>query len=147
MATLTYTDSQIIFIRTRKDAGDSWDIISQKFNKEFNDDKTANAIRKTYYRFEDYEFSDEEMLTNIRKAHSATKLKSIISKENKSLLDYIEGKEALIEEIEGIIKTAKFTKPKVIKLKRDKKKRNMTMEVMLTDLHYGKKSKTFNFSN
>lgn len=139
-----YSDEQLKFIIEKKNAGFTWEQVTDQYNYEFNDQKTANAIRKTYDRFQDYEFSSEEMLTNIRKAFNATKNKSIVAKENKTLLEYIEGRQSLVDELQDLVKSVKFTKPKIIKTRRSKSKKCMTMEVMLTDLHYGKLTKQFN---
>jgi len=140
----TYTDEQIKYIIELKQQDLSWDNIARRFNKKYDDEKTSNAIRKTYYRFEDFEFSTDEFVTNIRKAYNASKGKAVVAKENKALLEFIEGRETLLSDIRDLLKSARFTKPKQIRVKKDRKKRNMTMEVMLTDLHYGKKTKWFN---
>lgn len=139
----SYTDEEIKFIIEARRKETTWEEITKKFNKKFSDSKTPNAIRKTYNRFEDFDFSQDELVTNIRKTFNAVRGKSLVAKENKALLEFIEGRENLLNDIKELMKGTKFTKPKIIKVKKDRKKRNMTMEVMLTDLHYGKKTKSF----
>jgi predicted phosphodiesterase len=139
----TYTDEQLKFILDNKEKY-TWEKLADKYNQFFEDEKTPNALRKTYKRFQDYEFSQEEMVTNIRRAHLATKGKSIVAKENKALVEHLASRDSLIDEIKDLIKTIRFTKPKTIRVKKDRKKKNMTMEVMLSDLHYGKLTKKFN---
>lgn len=140
----TYTEKEIRFILDTRNDGYTWDEVTDLFNKEFSSKKSSNAIRKTYARFEDFEFSEEEMLSNMRKAFTASKGKAVVTKENKVLINYIESRESLLNEIQDLFTKTKFTKPKSIKIKKDKKKRNMTVETMLSDLHFGKLTKTFN---
>jgi UDP-2,3-diacylglucosamine pyrophosphatase LpxH len=49
----------------------------------------------------------------------------------------------LLSTLEQAVKSVKPTRVKIKKVTKHKGKRNMTMELMLSDLHYGKKSDTF----
>ncbi len=50
----------------------------------------------------------------------------------------------ILSAIKEAIQSIKIEKLSIPKLKKDHKKRKMTLELMLSDIHYGKKTKTFN---
>ena len=145
MSNLTYTDEQIKRIFELRDEHDlTWEDVTEYYNEEFEDTKTLNAIRKAYKRFQDYELSNQTIVKSITKAERNAKSKALVVKENKALVDYITARESVEVEIKELFRSVKFTKPKIVKIKKDRKKRNMTVECLLSDLHYGKLSKTFN---
>lgn len=119
--------------------GKTWEQLSHRF-KGF----TPNAIRKTFYRYEGIEQAADPVVESLKKAASANKTKTLAVKQNTLIVNYLEKRQDLLSDIRDLINNTKFTKPKIIKPVVDKKKRKMTMEIMLTDLHYGKKSKNFN---
>lgn len=142
-----YTDEQIKFILEKgQDENLSWKDIATKFKKKFKPltNKTANAMRKTYYRYEDNLLETDEMVSNIRKAHRAKKAKTVISKEHKAILDHLDLHDDLSSALDKLVDRLNVQKPKLPKLKKSRKKRNMTKELMLTDNHIGKLTKTFN---
>ena len=131
-------DSLQRLIKLRQE-GKTWDELT-KFFPEYS----ANALRKTFYRYEGIERDIDPVVESAKKEASAKKTKSIVLKQNQHIVSYLEKRQDLLSEIRDLVSNTKFSKPIVLKSKPDKKKRKMTMELMLTDLHYGKKSKTFN---
>lgn len=119
--------------------GMTWEQLTEEFPAS-----SANALRKTYYRYEGLETSSDPVVESLKSAERAKKQKAIVVKENKHVISYLEKRQDLLSEIRDLISNTQFTKPVIVKPKIDKTKRKMTMEIMLTDLHYGKKSKTFN---
>ena len=119
--------------------GKTWEELTVHFPEY-----SANALRKAFYRYEGLEQASDPVVESLKKEASAKKAKSIVVKQNAHIVNYLEKRQDLLAEIKDLIKDTKFTKPVVIKPTKDRNKRKMTMEVMLTDLHYGKKSKTFN---
>jgi hypothetical protein len=119
----------------------TWNEISTHFKG-----MSPNALRKAYYRYEGMDSSVDPVVESLKKVSRANKAKSAVLRENKVVIDYLEKRQDLLAEIQDMLEGVKFTKPVIIKPKLDKKKRNMTIEAMLTDLHYGKKTKTFNFA-
>ena len=124
---------------TLRQEGKTWDELTEYFPE-----CSANALRKTFYRYEGLETTTDPVVESLKVAERAKKTKALIVKENKHVLSYLEKRQDLLSEIRDLVANTKFTKPQIIKPKIDKKKRKMTIETMLTDLHYGKKSKTFN---
>jgi hypothetical protein len=105
---------------------------------------SANALRKAFYRYEGLEYETNAVVESLKEASRAKKAKALVLKENKIVVDYLQKRQDLLTEIKDLMDDIQFTKPQIIKPVLDKKKRKMTIEAMLTDLHYGKKTKTFN---
>jgi hypothetical protein len=142
---MSYTDEQIQFILGKKKEGKTYKEIAQTFKVEFEVNKTPNAIRHICRNYTDFDFSEDTMVKNIRSAHTARRSRSKVAKENRAILDYLDQRDELVDELKNIVKEVKAQKIRVPKKKKDTKKDNMKLEVMLSDLHYGKKTDTFNF--
>ena len=134
-----WNDADISKLLELRQQGLTWEQLTKEFPSH-----SANALRKAYYRYEGLETSSDPVVESLKAAERAKKQKSLVVKENKHVLTYLEKRQDLLSEIRDLVGNVKFTKSVVVKPKIDRKKRNMTMELMLTDLHYGKKSKTFN---
>lgn len=145
MKSYTYTDEQLKFIVDLGKKNDlSWLEVRDKFNKKFGVNKTENAVRKLYATWKDHDFSSDEMLKNIRSTHSTKKSNSKLRKENKAILDYLEMTEDLIESVSEVIKSSEIKKVKLPKVAKNKKKKNMGVELFISDVHVGLKTKTYN---
>lgn len=139
MASKHWKDEDIKkLIKLRKE-GKTWNELINHFPG-----LSANALRKAFYRYEGLDSEVDPLVSSMQATQRATKAKAIAVKENKAVIDYLQKRTDLLNEIQDIVDNVKFTKPVILKPKLDKKKRKMTIETMLTDLHYGKKSKTFN---
>ena len=134
-----WNESEINKLIQLRQQGLTWDQLTKHFP-----DNTANALRKAYYRYEGLETASDPVVESLKAAERAKKQKAVIVKENKHVLSYLEKRQDLLSEIRDLVQNVKFAKPVIVKPKVDKTKRKMTIETMLTDLHYGKKSKTFN---
>jgi hypothetical protein len=140
MASKHWQDEEIIkLLKLRKESKKTWTEMTEDFPGF-----SANALRKAFYRYEGFEFETNAVVESLKEANRAKKAKSLVLKENKIVVDYLQKRQDLLSEIKDLLDDVKFTKPQVIKPVIDKKKRKMTIEAMLTDLHYGKKTKTFN---
>jgi predicted MPP superfamily phosphohydrolase len=145
----TYTDQHIKILRQLVDSGITWDEVAEAFNKQFKLEKSADTLRKAYGAYKDFDLDTSEMIDNIRSAHKSKKVKAQVAKENRALLEYMDNLENTVEAVEGAIKgILKAEKAKKVKIPKPakNKKRNMTMEIMLTDIHYGKKTKDVDLS-
>jgi rRNA-processing protein FCF1 len=126
-------------IKLRKEEKKTWNEMVPDFPG-----LTANALRKAFYRYEGLEVETNPVVESLKAANRSKKAKAIVLKENNAIIDYLQKRQDLLAEIKDLLDDIKFTKPQIIKPVIDKKKRKMTIEAMLTDLHYGKKTKTFN---
>lgn len=133
-----YTDEQVLFIKTHKDKGSSWEQIVQLYNSYFGEDSTTEAIRKAYARY-GAEVGDEAscIINNIKAKHRAAKAKANAVKENKILIEELISFEEFKEEIKTFNKQVpiKFHKPLPAKKKKVKAKRTVVAHV--SDTHIG----------
>jgi len=140
MASKHWSDENIEkLLKLRKESKKTWQEMTSDFPGF-----TANALRKAFYRYEGMEIETNPVIESLKEASRSKKAKAIVLKENRAIVDYLQKRQDLLAEIKDLLENIKFTKPQIIKPTVDKKKRKMTIEAMLTDLHYGKKTKTFN---
>ncbi len=143
MKVTTYTDEQIRFIISLRKAKTPWVELSAKFKETFGIEKSIRTLSRVHAKFRDYDFSNEEMISNIRSTYSARKRNSKLSKEVKVLADTLNGTDDILTEIKRVIGEEKLKPIKISKVpKKDRKKTNLAIEVLLSDIHIGIKTKT-----
>lgn len=144
---ITYSDSQIIYLKELYyECQASWEDIARKWNKKFNGDKSASALRAAHDRWGYmYEIENEDrLISNLRDFRRAKRRTARTTKENNILLDELDKREEIISAVREVISTLK-TKPANVKVRAsDDSKNSMTMELILSDLHYGKLTPQFN---
>jgi hypothetical protein len=139
-----YTDEQIRWIiDKRNNSKMTWKEIAEAYNAEFGANKSKNSIKKTYFRYKNIDFSEQAFLANARTTYSTRKRSSQLAKENRVIVEAMENSKSIVEQIDEVIKSQKFSKYSVPTYRPSKKKSNMTMEPLFSDLHMGKKSKGF----
>ena len=142
---MKWTDELISLLGILVESGLTWNEISEDLNYEFGVETTANSCRKAYYRYKDIEFNDDDYLKNAITARMAKKRAGMELKKNNILLDKIQAQNEFLSEFKKTLKDVKFTKPKVVKRKKNRTKKKMTTEHMISDLHYGKLTDRFNY--
>lgn len=134
----SWTDEQIRFIVEKRKKGYTFPEIADEFNSEFANeisrDKSPENIRMQYNKYADFDFSNDEMLKNIRSQHNARKARSKVAKENRLLLDELEGNEQFLDTFESLLKKYPLKVHKPIKLQK-KKKVKRAIFGKLSDLH------------
>lgn len=139
------TEDRIIFVAQLKENTDlSWEEITEKFKKKFKSDTGIDGVKKIYYRYGDIQKQPDAHIKALKEIHTKRKANSYVAQENKSILNYLEGREALMDAIKDAVKSIAATKIAIAKPKLDKKKENMTFELMFSDVHYGKKTDKVN---
>jgi hypothetical protein len=132
-----YTDEQIKFILEKKQKKNiRWSEVVSEYNQKFNDKKSIDAIRKTYERYKDIDFSKDKFITNLKDVFRTKKINSKTSNENKELLHFLTENDIIKETIQDIIKNTKFkifSAPKIT----NKKTIDRTIIAHLSDVHYG----------
>ena len=141
-----YTDAQLFDLAAFKEAGLAWDDIVIKFNRKHKTDFTYDSIRNAYrIHSKRLDVTDSEVaVATLKEASRARRLSAKNSKKSRTVLDYLNAREDLLEDIQGVVSNLNKSKIKVVKPKIDKKKKKMTMELLLSDIHYGKITDTFN---
>ena len=144
-----YTDQQIILIKQLKEQGLVWEEIAESYKSHYPDEaKSANAIRKAFKRFEIYEIEDDTLVSSLIKNRKVEKTNLKLRKEQKQLIDSHITFDEVLEKIQDLVKkipaeVSKSSKQKT-RIKKDSKKESMVIESILSDLHFGLKTKTFN---
>lgn len=140
------TDTEIAYIASLKEETDlSWADIAEKYNKKFREDKTADAVKKSYLRNRERLASNSEYVKLYRDVARTKKASSLNSKDLKHILEEWENREDILEAIKGAAKGINKITGKAVKLPKHRKhKKNMTFELLVSDVHVGKLTKTFN---
>lgn len=142
----SYTAKQIQFIIDLKNEGTSWECIAAAFNEDFKDCKTAEAVRNTYRKYNNfYETTDGEVkvkslqaITRLRKANSLT------ARENRAILAHLDEQSDVVEHIAALIQKMGKMKIAVAKKPKATSKTKMIIELLVSDTHFGLKTASFN---
>ena len=127
-----------------------WEKITAVYNKEFRCLRTINALKIAHSRYSDiYETTSKDqqlaMLSDLRRSR---KTASKRSRDNDLLVENHVRKQDIVDSIKSYINSQSHNKKqKIVKKKlsiRAKKLHNMTIELLLSDLHYGRLSNEFN---
>ena len=145
MGSREYTEVHVLFIKELFYQSTDWEVITNKFNKKFGTDKTAIALQNALRRDGDmFELESEEVYVDrLRDLRRTKRTSAQVQRENNKILDYLSMRDEVIEAVNNAVSNIKVSKvkPKVIKKSTT---HNMTMELLLSDLHYGKLTSTFN---
>jgi DNA repair exonuclease SbcCD nuclease subunit len=140
-----FTDAEIAYILSVRDnAGLQWSELAEKYNAKFQRDRSAECIKKAYHRYRELATNDAYYLKRMKEIERQKKANSLNSKENKLLINEWMRREDIVEAVQGaakvISKITKLPKPP----KASKNKSPMTLELLISDVHVGKKTETFN---
>lgn len=142
----TFSDAHIADICALKRDGVIWEKIQSRLNKKYKVEKGREAYRNVHRSYSHlFEIEDEELFIKKLKEIARTKrTSSTNAKENKKIINVLNTKDDILEEIEHVI--SKMPKAKVTLPKRRAKKglKPMTKEMMLSDIHFGKLTETYN---
>jgi len=141
---MSYTDEQVKYIKELRNSGLEWQEVADAYNERYptiGDPKTPTAIRKTYSRYRDDDISDETLVKNITTTYSARKAASKLRKENKALIE----SGLMVEHYITAVKEAvKDIKPIKVKKRKKTKGKNMTIELLFSDIQIGKITPSYN---
>lgn len=134
-----YTDQQILFIKTHKEKGATWEEILELYNKFFGETKTIDGLRKGFVRYADEVDDTNVVVKNLKAAHQARKAKAEAEKEKRLLLDELAIYEQFTQDIIAINKSCPI---KLHPLKfgtKSKKSPKITRTVIghISDTHIG----------
>lgn len=141
-----YTDEMLKFIQNLKRQDYTWSEIQDAFKDEFGVKKSENAIRKQYYKLVESQtdlVSDDTLVKNLKGIHSARKTASKVRKENRVLVEHQLTLDEFLQKFERILKSASLKKFSIPKKPKSNKKTKMVVEPLLSDIHYGLKTKSY----
>jgi hypothetical protein len=142
----TFSDAQLAELVQRKKDGKTWDQIRKELNKKYKIEKTTESYRHAYRSYGDlFEIEDKDLFRQKLQEIARTKrASSKAQKENKIIIEGLNQKEDILELISEMVNSIPKTKVKLPKRVKKKNLKPMTKELMLSDIHFGKKTKTFN---
>lgn len=140
------TDLEIAYITGLKEESSlEWADITEKFNKKFRKDKTVDAVKKTYQRHKDRLSDPNNYLKLLKDTARTRKANSLNAKDNKTILDLFEKREDILDAIQNAVKRLNKQAVKPLTLpKPGKGRKSMTLELLISDVHVGKLTNTFN---
>lgn len=147
---MKYTDEQIKFILKLYQEHFTCPEIAEKFNETFDSDKSPNAIEKTIRLYKNnlkynHEEKDDEVISkNLKSSYSARKKVNRVNQENRALLEHFTTLEDFLVAWSEIIHNKDQLPVKINKPKKNKKATKMIVEPMLSDIHFGLKTDTYN---
>jgi predicted phosphodiesterase len=140
-----YTDEQIAFIAELKENPDfTWNDITEFYNKEFKQQKSPDTLKKCYARYSEMVSTGELTIKKLKENARSKKTKSIMASENKTILQLWNDRDDILDAIRDVAREVSKLKIKPVKVSKSKQKKPMTKELLLSDIHFGKKTETFN---
>jgi hypothetical protein len=141
-----FTDVEIAFIASLKEeAALDWATIAEKFNKKFRKDKSLDSVKKGYQRNRDRLSNPNNYVKLLKDTARTRKANSFNSTDLKTILEEWNNREDILDAIQGAAKglLKVFAKPLNLP-KPGKSAKGMTLELLISDVHVGKLTKTFN---
>lgn len=146
MDSLKLTEEQIAFILHKKSVSRrSWEEISAMVEKKFDlhlDEVELKSIHLKYSNI--FESGDEYGIKKLKEVARTKKSNSFTAKENRTIIQAWNDRDDILEAIKSAAKEINKIKVKPLKFKKSKKKKGMTKELLLSDIHFGKLTDTFN---
>lgn len=136
-----FSDGHLAKIVEMRMRGKTWEQIRKHFSTHYGIERVRSTFQQVYKDYGHlYEMGDTRQRVEIlRESARVKKLNSRHAKQNREILNYMNQQKALMEEITAHFDGIEIKSPKVSERSTDKTKREMTMEVMYTDVHMGKK--------
>lgn len=142
----SFTDGQLAFIVAKRRDGQSFAKIAAALTKQYGLDVTADQVKGVHRRHA-HLFEVGDTVADIKALKDIARTKknsSLTAKENRTILQALNDRDDLLDQLSELIETlpklAVLPPPPAV----DKTKRAMTVEAMISDVHVGKKTATFN---
>ena len=143
---MKFTDEQIAFILHQKQTSKrAFDEIAGKFAKKFGVELDELEIKQAYHKYKNSFDSDDYHIKKLKDIARTKKSNSYTSKENRTILQAWNDWDDILDSVKSAAK--EINKIKIAsgkKAKKSKKKKGMTKELLLSDIHFGKLTGSFN---
>ena len=147
MSKKSYNEEQIAFIVHQKVVSRrGFEEIALKYNKKYDDDLSEVDVKAIYekYKNQNVKSGDEHSLKQLKDIARTKKSNSITAKENRTILQYWNDRDDILDAVRAAAKEVGKIKIPKVKLTKSKKRKGMTKELLLSDIHFGKKTDKFN---
>ena len=143
---MKFTDEQIAFILHQKQTSKrAFDEIAGKFAKKFGIELDELEIKQAYHKYKNSFDSDDYHIKKLKDIARTKKSNSYTSKENRTILQAWNDWDDILDSVKSAAK--EINKIKIAsgkKARKSKKKKGMTKELLLSDIHFGKLTGSFN---
>lgn len=142
---MNFTEKQIAFIIKNKTVGkrgfaDIAILLEEKFKRK----TSAFEVKQCWEKYKDSSKDPEHDIHLLKTIARSRKSSSYSSKENRAILNLWNQREDILEAIKEAAKEIPKIKQVVSKRKKIAGKPGITKELLLSDIHFGKKTETFN---
>ena len=142
-----WEEAQIEDVCSLKLSGKSWSSITQSINHKYGLDLTQEQVRQTYKRYRD-QYTRQNEYVEIGYLRESARLKRESSKKNRTnnlILKELDRYDDLLIDIEKALENCTaITLPTLSTIPEDSTKKDMVVELLISDTHMGKKTATFN---
>jgi predicted phosphodiesterase len=141
----SFTEEQIAFIIHQKQVSKrAFDEIAGKFEKKYDIALDALEVKKAYHKYRNLFDRDDIALKKLKDIARIKKSNSHTAKENRIILQALNDWDDVLDAVKEAAKDIGKVKVKPLKLAKSKKKKGMTKELLLSDIHFGKLTDHFN---
>lgn len=142
---MNFTEKQIAFIIKNKTVGKRGFVdIAILLEKQFKRKTSAFEVKECWEKYKESSQSPEHDVELLKTVARSRKSSSFSSKENRAILNLWNQREDILEAIKEAAKEISRVKQPVVKRKKAVGKPGITKELLLSDIHFGKKTETFN---
>lgn len=142
---MKFTDEQIAFIlHQRQVSKRAYDEICGKFAKKFDIEIEEVEAKQVYHKYKNSFNKEDYHIKKLKDLARTKKTNSYTAKENRTILQAWNDWDDILESVKSASKNVNKIKSKKKKITKSKKKMGMTKELLLSDIHFGKLTKTFN---
>jgi len=141
-----YTDQEIAFIIALKESDKmDWAEVSEKFNQKFQAESNSENIKQLYHRYKNMFDKEDYHVKVLKDIHRTKKNNTYTARDYKHVLQAWNQRDDILEAITNAAKDInKGLKKNPLKVKPLKaisktKKPPMTKELLISDIHFGKK--------
>jgi len=136
---IEYTEEQLQFIKDLKLEGEAWELIAELFTEKFDIKKSAEAMRKTFKRYNlgEQVINDDTLFDTMKQGYRNKVNNTRLRKKERILLDKTVTKEDTLTELEQILKRNPVRMNKYNPPKFKKSKPTRSIVANLSDLHFG----------
>lgn len=140
------TDAEIAYIASLKEETEQgWAEITERYNKKFKKDRSLDSVKKAYQRNRERLSPQSEYVKLFRDVVRTKKASSLNAKDLRKILEEWEERENILDAVKGAAKDLNKFSARPLKLPRPgKSRKGMTLELLISDVHVGKLTKTFN---
>lgn len=143
---MSFTEEQIAFIIHQKNVSKrAFDEIAGKFEKKFDVVVDALEIKQAYHKYKNLFDRDDITLKKLKDIARTKKSNSYTAKENRVILQAWNDWDDVLSSVSSAAKEInKLNLKSNKKSKKNRRKKGMTKELLLSDIHFGKLTDSFN---